>query len=143
MNTTSLSITAPPGQPIDQENVSIEALNVTFSFAFDSGSLKPLQPLVQAMYNEAGALLVSAVVFIDASEEPNISGVNWESVISDAGEAQLDFFITYNADELSSKTFKGYRVDFIIENPPEGLEQIQTYLWDEDPVSSRGTKTKV
>ena len=143
MNTTILGVTTPPGQPIEKSNITIQKLDAQISFAFNSKSLKPFSPLVQASYNELGHLQVSAVVFIASSEEPNPSGVNQQSVISDEGETQLDFFIIYDAPEISDQIFNAYRVDFIVENPPKGLTQIETFLWDEDPVSSRGTKTKV
>lgn len=142
MNATNLSVTVPPGQPI-QSKVSITPLNSEITFAYNSTSLKPLTPLVQASFNPEGDLQVSAVVFIASSEVPSLSGVNQESVISDSGETQLDFFIIYDAPEKSYQTFSAYRVDFVIENPPADLVQIETFLWDEDPVTSRGTVTPV
>lgn len=139
MNTTNLSVTIPPGQPIEKSNINIQKLDAEISFAFDSTSVKPFSPLVQVSYSESGNLQVSAVVFVASSEEPKLSAVNQESVISNAGEAQLDFFIIYDAPEKSYQTLDAYRVDFIVENPPKDLAQIQAFLWDEDPVSSRGT----
>ncbi|ALJ05110.1 hypothetical protein APS56_08220 [Pseudalgibacter alginicilyticus] len=143
MNTTILSITTPPGQPIKKNNIAFQKLDAQINFAFNSESIKPFSPLVQASYSSDSNLQISAVIFIASSEEPNFSGVNQESVISDEGETQLDFFIIYDAPEKSNQIFNAYRVDFVVENPPKDLEQIQTFLWDKDPVSSRGTKTKV
>lgn len=142
MNATNLSVTAPPGKAFEGK-VTITPLNSEITFAYNSTSLKPLAPLVQTSFNPNGDLQVSVVVFIASSEVPSLSGVNQESVISDSGETQLDFFIIYNAPEKSYQTFSAFRVDFIVENPPADLVQIETFLWDEDPVTSRGTKTDV
>lgn len=144
MKTTNVSLVAPPGEPIDQSNIRIQKLDDTqISFAFNSTSVKPFSPLVQVGYAKNGNLQVSAVVFVASAENPDFSGVNYQSVISDSGEPQLDFFLIYDAPEKSYQSFDAYRVDFIMENPPENLDQVQTFLWDEDPVSSRGTKSKL
>lgn len=143
MNTTNLSVTTPPGKPINRRNISIKKLDAQINFSFNSNSLKPLQPLVQASFSPEGNLQVSAIVFIASSEIPSLSGVNQESTVSDSGETQLDFFIVYDAPEKSYQTFDAYKVDIIVENPPADLVQIETFLWDEDPASSRGTKTKI
>ena len=143
MSTTTLSVTTPPGQPINRSLINITNLNSQIEFNYNSTSLKPLAPLVQVSYGPNRNLQVSAVVFIAASETPNLSAVNQESVISDSGETQLDFFIIYDAPEQSYQTFNAYRVDFIVENPPADLVQIETFLWDSDPVTSRGVVTTV
>lgn len=143
MSTNTLSVTVPPGQAIDPSNVKITSLNSEITFDYNSSSLKPLTPLVQVSFSPEGNLQVSAVVFVASSETPNLSAVNQESVISDSGETQLDFFIIYDAPEQSYQTFSAYRVDFVVENPPSDLVQIETFLWDEDPVTSRGTVTSV
>lgn len=143
MNTTNLRVTTPPGKPINRRNISIKKLDAQIDFSFNSNSLKPLQPLVQASFSPEGNLQVSAIVFIASSEIPSLSGVNQESTVSDSGETQLDFFIVYDAPEKSYQTFDAYKVDIIVENPPADLVQIETFLWDEDPASSRGTKTKI
>tara|TARA_R110002050_G_scaffold184989_3_gene318782 strand:- start:12649 stop:13089 length:441 start_codon:yes stop_codon:yes gene_type:complete len=143
MNTTSLSVTPAPGIPIDESKIRIQKLDAQISFAFNSASVKPFSPLVQVSYSKAGALQVSAVVFVASSQYPNFSGVNQQSVISSSGELELDLFIIYDEPEKRYQNFDAYRIDFIVENPPEGLVQVQTFLWDEDPVSSRGTTTKI
>lgn len=143
MSTSILSVTTPPGVPIDQTLVNITNLNSQIEFDYNSSSIKPLPPLVQVSFSAEGNLQVSAVVFVASSETPNLSAVNQESVISDSGETQLDFFIIYDAPEQSYQTFNAYRVDFVVENPPSDLVQIETFLWDSDPVTSRGTVTGV
>ncbi len=145
MNTTNLCTTPPPGIPVENKNIRIQKLDaqISFGFTINSSSEKPFSPLVQVSYDSTGNLQVSAVVFVAASEKPNFSGVNMQSVISSSGEKELDFFIIYDEPEERYQNFEAYRVDFIVENPPEDLAQIQTFLWDEDPVSSRGTVTTV
>ncbi|WP_111309226.1 hypothetical protein [Confluentibacter sediminis] len=143
MNTT-LNLSVVPGQPIPESNIlNIQKLDAQISFAFNSTSKKPFGPLVQVSFSDTGALQVSAVVFVAASENPNFSGVNKQYVISSSGELELDFFIIYDEPEVRYQIFDAYRIDFIVENPRADLVQIQTYLWDTDPVSSRGTVTTV
>jgi hypothetical protein len=143
MSTDTLNTKKPPGTQINPKNVTITPLSSQITFSFNSTSIKPLPPLVQVSFSPNGNLLVSNIVFIAASENAVITSVYQESVISDEGTTQLDFFIDYDAPEESFQTFNAFRVDLIIENPPSDLEQIETFLWDEDPESSRGTITKV
>ncbi|MGC6431722.1 MAG: hypothetical protein ACON5F_11820 [Jejuia sp.] len=140
---SNLSVTVPPGEPIAKSNIKVQKINSQIEFSFNSSSTKPLSPLVQISFDKKGNLQVSAIVFIPTSETPNLSNINQEYVISDSGETQFDFFIIYNAPEVSSQTFQGYKVDFVLENPPKDLVQIETFIWDEDPETSRGTVTPV
>ena len=143
MSTDTMATKTPPGTQINPKNVTITPLNSQISFSYNSTSVKPLPPLVQVSFSPDGNLQVSNIVFIAASENAVITSVYQESVISDEGTTQLDFFIDYDAPEESFQTFNAFRVDFVIQNPPSDLQQIETYLWDEDPVSSRGTVTEV
>lgn len=143
MSTDTLNTKTPPGTQINPKNVTITPLGSQITFSFNSTSVKPLPPLAQVSFSADGNLLVSNIVFLPASENAVITSVYQESVISDEGTTQLDFFIDYDAPEESFQTFNAVRVDLIIENPPADLEQIETYLWDEDPESSRGTITEV
>lgn len=132
----------PPGKPISKNNIAITKLDASISFSFDSTSVIPLSPVVQASFN-GDALQVSAIVFIPSKiENPNFDVINKKRITLFSGENQLNFYITYDNEEVSSQTFNAYRVDFTVKNPPRNLVQIQTFLWDEDPVGSRGTRTK-
>ena len=131
----------PPGKPLSKNNIVITKLDASISFSFDSTSVIPLSPVVQTSFN-GDALQVSAVVFIpSAIENPNFNVINKKRITLFSGEDQLNFYITYDDEEISSQTFNAYRVDFTVKNPPRNLVQIQTFLWDEDPVTSRGTRT--
>ncbi|MCB4799906.1 hypothetical protein [Neotamlana laminarinivorans] len=135
----------PPGKPIKSHQIETLNLNSTIEFSFNSSSEQPLQPLVQAIFNENNELQVSAVVFIASEENFNFKGVNFQSVISGDGTRQVDFFILYDDPEVSSEKFNVYRVDFRVKKDklPQNLGQIEVFLWDEDPVTSRGTVTPV
>ena len=97
----------------------------------------PFPPIVQA-YFEGDTLQVSAVVLIDAAAEigKNIS------VYFDSSQNGPIFYVTYNAPESEASEFTVYQVDFTVnlENKPQTIE---TIVWDEDPVNSRGTTTSV
>lgn len=135
----------PPGKPIKSHQIETLNLNSTIEFSFNSSSEQPLQPLVQAIFNENNELQVSAVVFIASEETFNFKGVNFQSVISGDGTRQVDFFILYDDPEVSSEKFNVYRVDFTVKKDklPQNLGQIEVFLWDEDPVTSRGTVTEI
>lgn len=143
MSTKNQAIKLPPGEKLPHSSVSVKELkNAEIAFDFKTVTTQPLQPLLQAKYDD-GALLISAIIFIAEKEDvdPDSIFVTCQSVISGSGLPQLDVFIVYNAEEIKAKKFQGYRVDITIDTPPENLEQIEAFLWDEDPVTSRGTVT--
>ncbi len=115
--------------------------------------VRPLEPMVQADYsivNNGGVntvtIEVCAIVFINTESagciEENGTMVYWNNNF-----AAPEFYIAYYAPEATSKTFYAYEVNFEIShgtneaNPP--IPEITTYLVDQDPVTSRGTKTTV
>lgn len=130
-NSTS-TIIVPPGKEITS---SFKSLNSVIEFT-RARPTEPLQPLVQAYY-ENGTLQVSAVAFIDVAQ--NIESI---SVFYDDLQKTPTFFITYTAPETEASEFMAYQVNFTIEmeNKPEAIE---TFVWDEDPRTSRGTYTTV
>ena len=146
----SVFLTKGPNQP--KNNVGTQnPVEITFDH---DRPVTPLEPLVQAnyvIYNTGGdvntvTIQVCAVVFINTSAAPCIQEygtmVYWNNNF-----AAPEFFIAYNAPEATSKTFYAYEVHFEIShgtheaNPP--IPEITTYLVDQDPVTSRGTKTTV
>lgn len=130
-NSTS-TVIVPPGKEISSNFKSLDSV-IEFTRA---RSTEPLQPLVQAYY-ENGILEVSAVAFIDASQ--NIESI---SVFYDDLQKTPTFHVTYTAPETEAAAFMGYQVNFTIELPNKP-EVIETFLWDEDPRTSRGTYTTV
>lgn len=134
MSTTNTTgpIVTPPGVEITSDFMT---LNSVIQFKRPRPT-EPLQPLVQAYY-ENGILEVSAVTFIDASQ--NIKLI---SVFYDDSQKKPTFYITYTAPDTKASEFMGYQVNFTIKiaNKPE---EIETFVWDEDPRMSRGTTTTV
>lgn len=133
MNTTnSMGIIIPPGKEISS---SFTCLNSQIEFTRPRSS-EPLPPLAQAFYGN-GILEVSAVAFVDASE--SIESI---SVYYDDSQKMPNFYITYNAAETEASQFMAYQVNFTIELQSKP-EVIETFVWDEDPRTSRGTYTTV
>ncbi|WP_308990677.1 hypothetical protein QLS71_004265 [Mariniflexile litorale] len=133
----------PPGKPISKENVTVEKLDASINFSYNSASVIPLSPIVQTSY-KGKVLQVSAIVFIPSLiEEPNFSIVSKKRISLYSGKNQLNLYIAYCYEEVSSQNFDAYRVDIIIKKLPRNLDKIQTFLWNEDPVTSRGTVTEV
>jgi hypothetical protein len=110
-----------------------------------------LSPLVEAYYNkEKKELLVRAVVFVARKEAKNLDfGIYQNCYIDIESKPQLQFFISFDLVETKETDFFIYEVEFIVSSIPYGvdalskIEKIQTFLWDIDPVASRGTETPV
>jgi hypothetical protein len=112
-----------------------------------------LSPVVQATLIGKKKLQIRAVVFI--SPEAQTNGLefdvfqNWYVDIE--GNPQLQFFICYDLKNVIGKEFDIYEVSFEAKRKPYNedddvfskIKTIQTFLWDIDPVSSRGTETNV
>ncbi|PKB16016.1 hypothetical protein [Flavobacterium sp. 5] len=142
MNST---ISIPPGIQIPEKTFTESG---TISFTNKRPST-PLQPLVEVYLDSNNNIQVSTVFFIDAA----ITGLNENSFtifqdysISEIGEPRLQFFISYDAIETSTSNFRAYQISF--QSLPttflnRDITTIQTFLWDIDPVSSRGTVTNV
>ncbi len=129
---SSGTIIVPPGKEISSNFTSLNSV-IEFTRA---RSTEPLPPLVQAYY-ENGVLQVCAVAFIDKSQ--NIESI---SVFYDNSQKTPTFYVTYTAPETEASEFMGYQVNFTIEMPNKP-EEIMTFVWDEDPRTSRGTYTTV
>lgn len=130
--TNSVSTLVPPGKKI---NSNFKSLNSVIGFT-RARSNEPLQPLVQAYY-ENGQLQVSAVAFIDVAQD-----IQTIEVFYDNTQKQPTFYITYTAPETGASEFMAYQVNFTIELASKP-EVIESFVWDEDPRTSRGTYTTV
>lgn len=111
-----------------------------------------LSPLVEAYYNkEKKELLVRAVVFVARKEAKNLDfGIYQNCYIDMESNPQLQFFVSFDLVETKETDFFIYEVEFIVSSIPYGpddalskIKKIQTFLWDIDPVASRGTETNV
>ena len=120
----------------------------------------PFAPIVQATLMDDGTFQVRAVFLVackskgknededdkKAEFDFNIYQ-NW--YVDLEGKRQLQFFIAYNIDDNINKKFDVYETSFKAEPYPYGedtfadIKTIQTFLWDIDPETSRGTETTV
>ncbi|MEN2414997.1 hypothetical protein [Flavobacterium mesophilum] len=134
----------PPGERITEV---IKKSRGSINFP-ESKSKSLLSPLVEALYNN-GTMTITAVIFVAPLENEAIDlkiYQNWYTNIE--GFPQLQFFVSYDMSEKVSKDFLVYEVTFDAKSFPfqdqmSQIKTIQTFLWDVDPVTSRGTVTTV
>ncbi|MDX6182299.1 hypothetical protein SGQ44_08475 [Flavobacterium sp. Fl-77] len=142
-------INLPPGSVIVSGQSTPQLGSVTFP---QTKSVDILSPYVEAYYNaKDNSLTATAVVYVDETTIQN--GVFYYSVFQNsyidiAGAPQLQFFIVYDMPEELSVNFGIYEITFqadptIFSGGLSNVESIQTFLWDADPITSRGTETTV
>ncbi|RZJ53121.1 MAG: hypothetical protein EOO44_09515 [Flavobacterium sp.] len=141
---------APPGTDITPKEAAQSIGAVTFQ---QTKSVEILSPYVEAYYNaKENKLTIDAIVYVD-TETIKDNGILNYSVVQNTyidldGHAQLQFFIVYDMPEELSGDLSIYEITF--EADPKlfigglsKLKTIQTFLWDIDPETSRGTETTV
>ncbi|WP_237276072.1 hypothetical protein [Tenacibaculum ovolyticum] len=163
MNTITNSeklIIQPPGEKIrtiGKENI-IESGNIYFENNFN----KPIPTLVEATYHEITEnnlnprIHIKGLFFVESEVPLESALVNQLFSISNFGQPKLQFFIYSSIDEAkslkkSSGKYKAYTIDFYtdnITNFPKGINLkdikiAQTFSWNIDPETSRGTETIV
>lgn len=124
--------------------------NVTFE---EAKSVEILSPYVEAYYNaNANTLTVNAVVYVNSTainaDETLKYRIFQNTYIDLEGHAQLQFFIVYDMPEQLSGELSIYEIIFKADSSAfigglSNLKTIQTFLWDIDPETSRGTVTVV
>lgn len=141
----------PPGKCI--KNVTKSKLTQKPISFPENNSKIPFSPIVQATFTDSETLQVRAVFLVSTNTILNADKLafdiyqNWYVDLD--GKRQLQFFITYNIDDAISTNFDVYEVSFKADKDPYGadafksVEIIQTFLWDIDPETSRGTETAV
>lgn len=141
----------PPGKCIKKATKS-KLTQKTVSFP-ENNSPIPFSPIVQATFTDAETLQVRAVFLVSTNTELNNDKLefmiyqNWYVDLD--GKRQLQFFITYDIEDTISADFDVYEISFKAEKDPYGedafksVNTIQTFLWDIDPETSRGTETAV
>lgn len=161
MNTSVNSpelIILPPGNEIAPPNEA--QIEVSGNIYFENRFNQPLPSLVEASFNEPKTEITVKVLFFVNSEEKLTSvAVRQLFSISNFGNCKLQFFLSCTDKEqaeslkLSSSgpNYKSYTVKFTTEST-EGfpkhislsdIEIVQTFIWDIDPKTSRGTETTV
>nr|WP_294925674.1 hypothetical protein [uncultured Flavobacterium sp.] len=121
----------------------------------ENTSIIPFSPIVQATFTDPDTLQVRAVFLVSTNTALNNDKLafdiyqNWYVDLD--GKRQLQFFISYDIEDTLSENFDVYEISFKAvkdpyekeENPFMSVKTIQTFLWDIDPVTSRGTETVV
>jgi hypothetical protein len=141
----SSTISIPPGIQVPQKSFS-ESGTISFT---NKRPNTPLQPLVEVYLDSSNNIQISTVFFIDAAItglDANSFIIFQDTSISETGEPRLQFFISYDAIETDATNFQAYQLSF--QALPtifltKDITTIQTFLWDTDPISSRGTITNV
>ncbi|CAL2104517.1 conserved protein of unknown function [Tenacibaculum sp. 190130A14a] len=150
------SIIFPPGIEIDNQVKVIESGNIIFNNNFD----KPLPSLVEASYDDIEkSITVNVLFFVNSYQELTSVSVHQLFSISNFGHGKLQFFLSC-ADEAQAQLLKdapsgfeyqAYTAEFttrLTEGFPEHIDMcdikvVQTFVWDIDPKTSRGTETTV
>lgn len=123
---------------------------ITFA---NSRPTTPLPPLVQANLDKTGQfIMVCAIVFIDSSIPSPVSFTVYQNSIEGVNGApnQIQFYICYDYAESTATNFSAYTINFASLPASaaggiavKGINTIETFSWDSDPVTSRGTETTV
>jgi hypothetical protein len=144
MSTTFIpdcEIISPPGTQLLASSVNLNIGNISF---LNNRGTNPLPPLVQANFDTYNNIAVSVVFFLSDDivlGSNDIIGVTWDNNV-----LSPSIYISYCYSNKPSKTFKAYQVNFtlasaqLLQTKPE---TIQVFVWDKDPVTSRGTETSV
>jgi hypothetical protein len=137
MNTECMPIN-PPG--IELKNISFNSTQQQIAFK-NNRCKNPLPPLVQANFDIEESISISAVFFLDALQISTDVQVYW-----DGNVLKPNFYIAYNIKNNEAKKFTAYEVNFILTKEELlGIkpETIEVFVWDKDPITSRGTVTTV
>ncbi|MCW2117794.1 hypothetical protein [Flavobacterium sp. 7A] len=107
-------------------------------------TVAPLPPLVSAKYNEAlTTVTVSGTVFIDASDA--IASLDIYLAHQILGAHTQELYIAYDYKEVVPTSLYPYYFSFEMPIQSHGhtIKTLESYLWNIDPISSRGTETTV
>jgi hypothetical protein len=136
----------PPGACIVDKLPSEPLGSITFP---DNRSKALLPPIVDAHFkNNKKKLVIRAVVFIAKDDNTLDFSIYQNCYVDIEGIPQLQFFVAYDMIEYEGINFDMYEVTFDADPIPfpdhfSQIKTIQTFLWDIDPVGSRGTETIV
>ncbi len=103
-------------------------------------TITPLQPDNVTAIWHSGVVTVTLTVYIDAADSLNSLDIYKGNSIVDG---LLKVYVDYNYIEEIPVSLNTYTLSFQIEDPSQEIQTVESYLWDEDPVTSRGTKTPV
>ncbi|MBP0903120.1 hypothetical protein ACFSKN_14190 [Mariniflexile gromovii] len=103
-------------------------------------TVTPLPPNNVSAVESGTAITITATVYIDAADDINSLDVYIAQPLT--GDTQ-DVYFVYDYEEEIPNALYPYTFSFEIEDPNKSIKNIESYLWDEDPVTSRGTVTPV
>lgn len=160
--TTDKNLIFPPGITLSHNEQPIE-IPVTKSgqFTFENNFEDPLPSLVEAKFKD-GFIEVKMLFFVDSNYI--LTGhhlvVNQLFSISNYGKPKLQFFLHTNDEKVCYElqnhatkdgTYHAYTVNFRTNTTTgipdninlEDIKIVQSFVWDIDPKTSRGTETTV
>lgn len=104
-------------------------------------SITPLPPANVTAIENGTTITLTATVYIDAADiVTSLDVYITESLID--GNTQGVYF-DYNYQEEIPTALYPYTFSVEIQDSTNAITKIESYLWDEDPIGSRGTKTDV
>ncbi len=152
-NESKCNIILPPGNILNTD-ISI---NHAGKINFPNNPEQPLLPHVESKIKD-GVITVRTLVFINSSAENPELKISQLFSINNSGKCQLQFFIHCDTEEIdrlmdekTEDSYIAYSVEFTTQDTngfPYGIylkdiEITQTFLWNIDPKTSRGTETVV
>ena len=150
------SIVFPPGKVISPEVTIQKSGSIYFENTFE----RPLPSLVEATQHRHEPINVKALIFVSSSTPLSASAIKISQLFSvnSFGDYMLQFFIHTTVEDMlkinDKKTineYQAYTIKFSTNELvtfPEGMDLddikvIQTFVWNIDPTTSRGTETTV
>lgn len=104
-------------------------------------TVTPLPPDNVTAIQTNNLIAVTAKIYIDAAD--NLTGLDIYAANSLKAGGIQDVYVVYNYEEEVPLALYPYTISFSIDNSAGEIHKIESYLWDEDPVSSRGTVTDI
>lgn len=107
----------------------------------------PVAPESVSATSISGTITVKMTVYIDLNDTVNSLDI-YEKPVTEAitDKAMLKtkpIYIVYNYTEETPSFLYPYTFSFTISDPNNSIDYIESYLYDKDPVTSRGTTTTV
>lgn len=117
-------------------------------------TIKPLAPTISAQFNEGEtSITVQSTVLIDAAADISTLDIfQGPPVVNRDTETPVitvPLYVAYTYQEEIPESLYPYSLSFQFQTDPSSgiptseVTQVEGFLWDEDPVGSRGTTTIV
>ena len=117
-------------------------------------TIKPLAPTISAQFNEGEtSITVQSTVLIDAAADISTLDIFQGSPVvnrdTETPVITVPLYVAYTYQEEIPESLYPYNLSFQFQTDPSSgiptseVTQVEGFLWDEDPVGSRGTTTIV